>query len=102
MPQLPKKRYDENIKTRNFRLSYTSAYDTDFRLDDKRTGIQIKFSDVNVGKSLGRGDTVTLTHDGVTVGSVYQHDLCEHLLQAFRSIEESGELPEADYVKEEL
>jgi len=112
MVQLPCKRYDRNIKTRNFRLKRTVGTRTKFTLDDKRTGISIGFDMVRVGSELGRGDTIQLYVEaeenvntrvgGRKVSSVYQHDVCGHLLEAFEHIEETGELPRADYVKEEL
>jgi len=112
MSQLPKTRYDSNISTRNFRLKRTVGTRTKFRFDDKRTGIQISFDMVRTGLEMGRGDTIQLFVDveenknssvgGRQVGSVYEHDVCDHLLEAFKSIEANGELPEADYAKEEL
>lgn len=114
MAQLPKKRYDENIKTRNFRLRRTMGTRTKFTLDDKRTGMSVDFDAVRVGCEMGRGDTIQLYVDdahaevdpmnrpGRQVGSIYQHDVCDHLLEAFEHIEQHGKLPEADYVKVEL
>lgn len=110
MSELPKKRYDDNIKTRNFRLKRTSGTRTKFTLDDKRSGIKIDFDTVEVGPTLGRGDTITMYVEcGETensgnprAASLYCHDVCDHLLEAFEHIEEHGELPEADYVKVKL
>lgn len=115
MSELPKKRYGGKIITQNFRLKRTSGTRTKFTLNDKRTGISIGFDAVRVGINMGRGDTIQLYVDdsnnseinparraGRLVGDVYQHDVCDHLLEAFEHIEEHDELPEADYVKEEL
>lgn len=112
MVQLPRDRYDDNIHTRNFRLKRTVGTRTKFTLNDKRTGISIGFDKVRVGMKIGRGDVIELyvevdeNYDhsvgGRSVATVYQHDVCDHLLEAFEHIEETGELPEADYVKEEL
>lgn len=110
MSQLPKERYDRNIETTNFRLKRTVGTRTRYVFEDKRTGIRHDFDAVRVGMEIGRGDTIQLfvtdedvdTRPGRATASIYQHDVPSILLGAFEHIEEHGELPEPDFVKEEL
>lgn len=97
MSEVPSERFDEEIQTKRWRLFFTKGTATDYTLTDKKTGNNWQFDSVWVGGSLGRGDVVQLKKDGRNIGSVYQHQMPQLLIEAFEHLEEKGKLPEPDY-----
>lgn len=105
-------RFSGHIQTRNFRLSRTTGTGTRFKLLDRRTAAEIEFDYAWVGSELGRGDTAQFYVGEpnlderspylpcTKVGSWYQHDLDDGVLECLEGIQQHQELPRPDSVLE--
>lgn len=92
-------------QTPNFKLGYIPAsYMADYSLEDRRTGMTIKFDTLritNSGSYLG-GAYAKFKHEGVQVGRMGEqlyNDLPDVMINALEVLDETGSLPSQDTIE---